>query len=533
MSKPGEEKVSEISPVLFLETSGHSMRFYVRPGPTKTQLYPLISNGGGILCRNQEPGAILLVDPGDVTSAMASTGQTYISTKFIRDCAEQNQQLDRDDYVISVGPSVQTRMAARHQGTGRRGYSPEDDAAIVKFMEKRQPEAKGNLVWKEMEKRHVTDHSWQSMKDRFLKHLQHKLTEKSPKKSPSKRKALFFTQSPLSKKKGTQTSEPKADTDSLRKSPQKSPQKSNAVSDSSETQISTEGPTIGTIPPPSPERASSPPEAASESPRDRQDESRVPVQEQETPGPEMSKSPRLDEDRNGHDIPDGPREHPSLDKTKQTTCKTSTADSKKLGILAKAAREFEDSDVMDESEEGEDRSEAPIIEPSDAHESSASHATSAREPESPAEHHEEARQDSAAPEEEERPEPSSTAFNAHAFMFDSESGEQNHSQARGTPEESLSRLLVDVKDQVKTLMRESKKDLVEVTKALLKASGDLARARVYLIDGYEQEIHGPLWNHLDDEVLLLADSYELEQLQSKFGEEEVSRRRAFLTAGKN
>lgn len=188
---------------------------------------------------------------------------------------------------------------------------------------------------------------------------------------------------------------------------------------------------------------------------------------------------------------------------------------------------------MDESEEGEDPCEAPIIEPSDAQESSASPAAFAREPESQAEHHEEARQDSAAPEEEERPGPSSTAFNAHAFMFDSESREPNHSQARGTPEETLSRLLVDVREQVKTLMRESKKDLVEVTKALLKASGDLARARVYLIDGYEQEIHGPLWTHLDDEVLLLADSYELEQLQSKFGEEEVSRRRAFLTAGKN
>lgn len=190
-------------------------------------------------------------------------------------------------------------------------------------------------------------------------------------------------------------------------------------------------------------------------------------------------------------------------------------------------------DESEEGEEGEDVCEAPIIEPSDAHGGSAPPATFAREPESQAEHHEEARQDSAAPEEEERPEPSSTASNAHAFMFDSESREPNHSQARGTPEETLSRLLLDVKEQVKALMRDTEKGLVEVTKALLKASGDLARARVYLINGYEQEIHGPLWNHLDDEVLMLADSYELEQLQSKFGEEEVIRRRAFLTAGKH
>ncbi|XP_067271012.1 telomeric repeat-binding factor 2-interacting protein 1 [Pseudorasbora parva] len=539
MSKPGEEedsKTKEISPVLFLETSGHSMRFYVRPGPTKMQLYPLITNGGGVLCRNQEPGAILLVDPGDVTSAMASTGQKYISMKFIMDCAEQNQQLDLDDYVISVGPSVQTRMAARHQGNGRLCYSPEDDAAILKFMEKRQNEAKGNLVWKEMEKRRVTDHSWQSMKDRFLKHLQHKLTEKSPTKSPSaasKRKALTFTQCLLSKKKVTQTSEPETDT----------LQKSVAVSDSSETQIGTENSlclTVRTNPPPSPERASSPPdvpEAAHAPPHalphapnyDSQEECCVPVQEQETPGPEKSTSPTLDEDCDGRDIPDGSNEHSCLNKTKQTFWKTSTADSKKLGILEKAAREFEDSDVMDESEEVEDPCEAPIVEPSDAHESSASPATFARGRESQAEQHEEAQQDSPAPEEE-RPGPSSTASNGHIFMFDSESREQNHSQARGAPQETPSRLLVDVKKHIKTLMRETKKDLVEVTKALLKANGDLTSARVYLLDGYEHEIHGPLWNHLDDEVLLLADPYELEQLQSKFGAEEVTRRRAFLKA---
>lgn len=313
MSKPGDEEVCEISPVLFLDANGHSMRFYVRPGPTKMQLYPLITNGGGIVCRNQEPGAILLVDPGDVTNAMASTGQKYISTKFIGDCAEQNLQLNLNDYVISVGPSVQTRMATRHQGNGRLGYSLEDDTAILKFMEKRQHDAKGNLVWKEMEKRRVTDHSWQSMKDRFLKHLQHKLTEKSPKKSPttaSRRKALSFTQSPLSKKKVTQTSS-EPETDTLRKSPRKSI----VVSDSSETQIATESslcPAVRTNPPPSPERASSPPdgpEAAGEpsqaSSHDSQDESCVPVQEQETPGPEMSKRPRLDEDCEGRDIPDG------------------------------------------------------------------------------------------------------------------------------------------------------------------------------------------------------------------------------------
>ncbi|XP_059399319.1 telomeric repeat-binding factor 2-interacting protein 1-like [Carassius carassius] len=332
----GHLEVPYLSPVLFLDTSGQSMCFYVRPGPTKTQLYPLITNGGGSLCRSQEPGAILLIDPGDATTVTASSGLQYISTKYITDCVEQNLQLDLDDYVISVGPSVQTRMASRHQGSGRLGYSPEDDAAIVKFMEKRQHEAKGNLVWKEMEKRRVTEHSWQSMRDRFLKHLQNRL----PKKSPTKRKPLCFTQSPLRKKKVTENSEP--ETDASQNSPQKS------VVDESDTQVASENsvcPVVRTDPQPSPERARAPPDvtdAAGEPPQDERD---VPVREQETPEPEASRRSGLDEDRDGRDLPDGPSEQSSPNKTRQTT-KASTADSRQLGILAKAAREFEDSDVV-------------------------------------------------------------------------------------------------------------------------------------------------------------------------------------------
>uniref|UniRef100_A0A8C1FLG3 Telomeric repeat-binding factor 2-interacting protein 1 n=1 Tax=Cyprinus carpio carpio TaxID=630221 RepID=A0A8C1FLG3_CYPCA len=530
MSKEGEEEVPDISPVLFLDTSGQSMRFYVRPGPTKTQLYPLVTNGGGTLCRNQEPGAILLIDPGDATTVTASSGQKYISTRYVTDCVEQKLQLNLDDYEISVGPTVQTSVAGRHQGSGRLGYSPEDDEAILKFMEKRQDEAKGNLVWKEMEKRRVTEHSWQSMRNRFLKHLQHQLV----KKSPTKRKPLCFTQSPLRKKNVTENSKPETDT------LQDSPQKSVADSHASENSVC---PAVRTDPRPSPERASSPPDAAGEPPqassRDSQDESPVPGREQDTPEPEVSKTSGLDED-----FPDvlpvsllhfffcfffnsGPTEQSSFNKTRQTSCEASSPDSRKLGILAKAAREFEDSDVMDESEEAE---EVPVMKPSDARESSASSAALAGEPETQAEHlTAEALCRSAAPEEE-RPGPRSTAVPAsssHVFIFHSESQDRHHSQ---TPEDTPSR---DSVEHVEDLMTKTKKDLVQVTKALWKASGDLARAQAYLLDGYDCEIHRPVWTHLDDEILLSADPRELEQLQSKYGEEEVTRRRDFLTPGIN
>ncbi|XP_051977290.1 telomeric repeat-binding factor 2-interacting protein 1-like [Xyrauchen texanus] len=553
MSKIAKEEVSDISPVLFLDISGQPMRFYLRPGPTKMELYPLITNGGGTMCRNQEPGSILLVDPGDVTSAMANTGQTYTSTQFIRDCIEQNQQLDIDGYTLTVGPSVKTRMASRSQSNGRLGYSQEDDTAILNFMEKRHHEAKGILVWKEMEKRHVTDHSWQSMKDRFLKHLQHKLLKKSPAKCPdtaSKKKPLTFIDSSSFMENIARAS---AQTDAS----QKSPRKSVVISEAAKTRSATESnlyPTVQTNPSASSDRASSATDAvkaagepSQSSSNDDKLESRVQVEDQDSTqeqpqpvneGPEMSKRPRLGEDCDGQDCPDGSNVNSSsLSETRQTACKPSTLSSKKLGILAKAAREFEDTDVMDdESEEGEGPSEAPLTKPSDPQESSATPDNFAREPESQAEHHEPQKR---SPEDfcngvtrmpaDEGSGPSSTAVcitsSAHNFIFDSET-QEDHTQS--SQEEALSRDLLEVKQHIMSLMGESKKDVIEVTKMLLKANGDLTKAKLYLLEGYNSEMHGPLWTRLDDEILLLGDPYELEQLQLKYGEEAVNSRKAFL-----
>ncbi|XP_051980423.1 telomeric repeat-binding factor 2-interacting protein 1 [Xyrauchen texanus] len=552
MSTIANEEISEISPVLFLDISGHPMRFYLRPGPTKMQLYPLITNGGGIMCRNQEPGAILLAEPVDVTNAMANTGLTYISTQFIRDCVKQNQQLDIDGYTVSIGPSVQTRMASRNQSSIQLGYSQDDDAAILKFMEKRHHEANSIRVWREMEKQRVTDHSWQSMKNRFLKHLQHKLLKKSPEKCPgtaSKKKPLTFSHSSCCEESITQAL-------SKTGTSQKSPRKSVVIADAAEMQSVAETsfcPTVRTNPPASPERASLPPDVAETggepsqaSSNDGEQESCVQIhqldkmikntQEQPRPvndGPEMSKRPRLDEDCDVQDIPDGSNENTSsLNKTRQTTCKSSTPTSKKLGILARAAREFEDSDVMDdESEEDEGPSEAPLIKSSDTQESLATPENLAREPESQADHHKAQRSPDtlcngatliSADEGS-----SSTAvpitLSAHTFIFETQ---EDHSKT--IQEETFSRDLLEVKQHVMNMIGETKKDLVEVTKALLKSNGDFTKAQMYLIEGYDCEMHGPLWTRLDDELLLLADPNELKQLQSKYGEGEVIRRKAFL-----
>jgi len=68
-----QQDVSQsISPVLFMTVDGEPMSFFLRPGPVKRKLQPLITAGGGLLCNVQQPGAILLIDPEERSSVLGS-----------------------------------------------------------------------------------------------------------------------------------------------------------------------------------------------------------------------------------------------------------------------------------------------------------------------------------------------------------------------------------------------------------------------------------------------------------------------------
>lgn len=163
-----------ISPDLFLDCKGEPMRFYIRPGPAKAELHKVITAGGGCLCRVQEPGAILLADP-QMTALPDNSGQLYVSTQYIWDCVKNNQQLDEMNYKLSTTQKIQTRsLRSREGAVGRMGYTAEEDEAILSYILKHQTEARGNSIWQTMEKQKVTFHTWQSMKDRYLKHLRNR-----------------------------------------------------------------------------------------------------------------------------------------------------------------------------------------------------------------------------------------------------------------------------------------------------------------------------------------------------------------------
>lgn len=72
-SKQPDDSKSEISPVLFLTLEGNPMSFYLRPGSAKQRLQPLVSAGGGLVCKVQTPEAILLIDPEEGGSVPETT----------------------------------------------------------------------------------------------------------------------------------------------------------------------------------------------------------------------------------------------------------------------------------------------------------------------------------------------------------------------------------------------------------------------------------------------------------------------------
>ncbi|KAL6464887.1 hypothetical protein MHYP_G00272040 [Metynnis hypsauchen] len=527
---------SATSPVLFLNTKGEPMRFFIRPGPTKAQLQPLIANGGGILCRTQEPTAILLADPGEIHAVVDGAGQFYISTQYIRECVLQNKQLDIEQYRFSNLQPVQTRAASRKQrGSGRMGYSLEDDAAILDFISKRRHEAKGNRVWQQMERDGVTAHTWQSMKNRFLKHLQHKLTDKSPGK---KKKVLPLKESSSSEDNVSQTSPQKKDA-------KKAPVTSSYDSDA--TQIT---PTHQSDPQSSPEKSSSPQRPSSErnqtlAPSDEiekeasgdkpDQESSLEQQlcQQDSEQPEVSpKRARMDQDVTEKETTDGPNNQ--LTTPTETRQKPSRTHGRKLGILERAAREFEDSQMLDDSQDARPLSRTSSVNSeTDECQIMAAREKAVREQEAEncnAQQQPTQAQKTSGPLDD-GPGPSSAAIpvtsNAHMFIFDQESQEDLTQSSQSEP---LSQDLLETKQHIVNLMEESKKDLVEVMKALLKASGNVTTARLYLLEGYDPKVHGPIWTKLDDEILLSNDSSELEELNVKYGEGSVLKRVAFLKA---
>ncbi|NWQ65355.1 TE2IP protein, partial [Neopipo cinnamomea] len=150
---------------LFLWDDGRPMRFYVRPGLSKLRLAPLVLAGGGQLCRVQEPGAVLLAEPGEAAPGGA------VSTQYVTECVERNERLPLEPFVLPAAPPRAAAAAPR----GRLAFTKAEDAALLRALERSG----------------LTRHSWQAMRDRFRRHLRPLLGELTQAKEASQVTGLF------------------------------------------------------------------------------------------------------------------------------------------------------------------------------------------------------------------------------------------------------------------------------------------------------------------------------------------------------
>ncbi|KAM7422854.1 hypothetical protein PAMA_010744 [Pampus argenteus] len=183
-SKQQDAAKRDMFSVLFMNVDGEPMSFYLRPGPVKRKLQPLITAGGGLLCNVQQPGAILLIDPEERVSIPETTAHWYVSTQYIHDCIEKEEQLDLESYrlnpeKVQKQSTILSNRKKHSSGLlgGRVAYTPEEDAAILSYVSKHKTEIGGNRLWQQMEKQRVTAHSWQSMKYHYRVQLAQKQSD--------------------------------------------------------------------------------------------------------------------------------------------------------------------------------------------------------------------------------------------------------------------------------------------------------------------------------------------------------------------
>ncbi|XP_070553449.1 telomeric repeat-binding factor 2-interacting protein 1-like isoform X1 [Ptychodera flava] len=164
------------SSTLFTADDGQPVTFYMRPCDARARIRPIVEHGGGTISSKYDRKCIKLSVEDEIRHS-----DDYISIKYIEDCAKENRLLPLDSYRLkkqvrspSPVPSLSSSVISL---SGRRtAYTESEDHAILSYLAKHHYEQLGgNKIWKKMELLKMTDHSWQSMRDRFRKKLKPQL----------------------------------------------------------------------------------------------------------------------------------------------------------------------------------------------------------------------------------------------------------------------------------------------------------------------------------------------------------------------
>ncbi|XP_066928871.1 telomeric repeat-binding factor 2-interacting protein 1-like [Clytia hemisphaerica] len=153
--------------------------FRMQPGPNKAMIKKLILDNGGRFCRAGEK-----VEHINLTDV--KNGQSGIHTDFIQLSIERKTLQHIETYDLSRPANSSSKMKVDKNlfGKARQAYTKEEDEAIIEYVTSHQTEygsdgsTGGNLIWKQMEEKKITSHTWQSMKSRFHSHLEHRVTHR-------------------------------------------------------------------------------------------------------------------------------------------------------------------------------------------------------------------------------------------------------------------------------------------------------------------------------------------------------------------
>ncbi|XP_071787327.1 uncharacterized protein [Asterias amurensis] len=172
---------NKTSSYLFTNEDGEPLKFFIRPSETKVRLKPLVEAHGGVVSSKlvgSEADWIKLKAEGD----RVLTNNDYFRAKYIDDCLDEGVILPMDLYRVQPrqgrSPSPTNTIITDVSTQGRNYYTKNDDLAILTFTSKHtDSKFSGNQIWKKMEMLKITEHSWQSMRDRFLKKLERHLVD--------------------------------------------------------------------------------------------------------------------------------------------------------------------------------------------------------------------------------------------------------------------------------------------------------------------------------------------------------------------
>ncbi|XP_059924630.1 telomeric repeat-binding factor 2-interacting protein 1 isoform X2 [Gadus macrocephalus] len=559
--RENQGKSQVISPVLFMTVDGEPMRFFLCPGPAKVELLPSIKAGGGMVCKAQEPGAVLLVDPNEMGSLTRSTAHWYVSAQYIRDCIEKNEQLELEDYRMKPDAadvqSTKKRAARTSTSLGRIPYTSEEDAAIIGYVATLKDKLKGNLLWKQMAEIHLTQHSWQSMKYHYIYKLMDRPTEA---KEQGRRNGVSMADD---KRSDVQpTADPPSDPDvtlaeeeveeeekeveeEVKEAEKEEEEEEEEVGEEAEEEEENEvevalpaGLPVSPQHNPSPDTPQQssfhllmlpdmpplePPsrkKARTSSPRGSPKASTSAGTPSSRPPPPPRPSPPPRQPIEGDLSADG-ASNPVIQNEAEKTGKS--GEKRKLGILEIASEEFED-DSESDYEEAHD-----VPEPMRTQQP---RATTSKHPMGTPDMPMETR---TVVETGPTPKP-------HLFIFDRESQEEGSQPmecegaavpagpqpiSKEAEVESMTQVqLKEDMQRIRALMKQTNQNLVSVTKVLLKTSGDFSAALALLLR--PDSARGPFWSQSDDRLLMTSDTEARQQLQKRYGEQGVAKRLVFL-----